>query len=308
MPISLHSHSGQFCNHAKGTLDEVANTVVAKGFRVFGLSEHIPRSRAQDLYEEEKHLTPADLAKTFDSYVTKAREVQAALKSKVRILVGAETEFIYPEQAQEIRQLRDKYQLDYLVGSLHHVNGIPIDITPAMYDQAIEASGGTEEALFSAYFAAQAQMLQELHPEVVGHMDVIRIFRPKATFSPKVWAQIDENIRYAISYGAIFEINPRAWKKGLAYPYPQKDVISRIQELGGKFTLGDDSHGPQDVGLYYDRLAPFLNEVGISHIYYPSPEGNRLRQEDSPLKVELLSDQIANESFWSDLNSSSSFS
>lgn len=48
-----HAHSGQFCKHAVGTLEEVLQTAIAKGFKVFGLSEHVPRYRRADLYPEE---------------------------------------------------------------------------------------------------------------------------------------------------------------------------------------------------------------------------------------------------------------
>ena len=51
--ISLHSHSGQFCLHAKGTLEQVVQKAIEKGFLVYGLSEHVPRSRLEDLYPEE---------------------------------------------------------------------------------------------------------------------------------------------------------------------------------------------------------------------------------------------------------------
>ena len=53
MPISLHSHSGQFCKHATGTLEEVVLEAIRQGFVVYGLSEHVPRYRTEDLYPEE---------------------------------------------------------------------------------------------------------------------------------------------------------------------------------------------------------------------------------------------------------------
>ena len=53
MPFSHHSHSGQFCKHAKGTLEEVVQEAIRKGFKVFALTEHVPRYRVKDLYPEE---------------------------------------------------------------------------------------------------------------------------------------------------------------------------------------------------------------------------------------------------------------
>ena len=53
MPVSHHSHSGQFCRHASGTLEEVVQEAIRQGFRVYGLAEHVPRHRLIDLYPEE---------------------------------------------------------------------------------------------------------------------------------------------------------------------------------------------------------------------------------------------------------------
>jgi histidinol-phosphatase (PHP family) len=58
MPISHHSHSGQFCCHAKGSLEEVVQEAIRQGFRTYGLSEHVPRYRPADLYPEEVRCIP----------------------------------------------------------------------------------------------------------------------------------------------------------------------------------------------------------------------------------------------------------
>jgi len=52
MPQSHHSHSGQFCGHAKNNLEEVIQAAIAKGFHSFALTEHIPREPV-DFYPEE---------------------------------------------------------------------------------------------------------------------------------------------------------------------------------------------------------------------------------------------------------------
>lgn len=38
--------------------------------------------------------------------------------------------------------------------------------------------------------------------------------------------------------------------------------------LNVKFTLSDDSHGPNDVAMHYDKLRDYLNDMGIKSIYY----------------------------------------
>ena len=53
MVVSNHSHSGQFCGHATDTLEEVIQEAISQKFKVFSLTEHMPRDAEADLYPEE---------------------------------------------------------------------------------------------------------------------------------------------------------------------------------------------------------------------------------------------------------------
>lgn len=57
MPHSHHSHSGEFCRHAKDSLASVVAQASKRGFKVFGLSEHAPRYREADMFPEEVGLS-----------------------------------------------------------------------------------------------------------------------------------------------------------------------------------------------------------------------------------------------------------
>ena len=52
MPYTHHSHSGQFCDHATNTLDEVVKAAIKRRMEVFALTEHMPREN-EDLYPAE---------------------------------------------------------------------------------------------------------------------------------------------------------------------------------------------------------------------------------------------------------------
>ena len=66
MPISAHSHSGQFCKHAFSTLEEVVLRAIEVGFTHYGLSEHMPRYDPGDLYDEEKAVRRVFLPSTLN--------------------------------------------------------------------------------------------------------------------------------------------------------------------------------------------------------------------------------------------------
>ncbi|KAI8621427.1 Polymerase/histidinol phosphatase-like protein [Chytriomyces sp. MP71] len=284
MPISLHSHSGQYCKHAKGTLREVVETAVRLGFVAYGLSEHMPRTRDQDLYPEEVELgmAPADTSSQYLSFLAEARSLQSEYADRISLLVGMETEYILSASLADAKVLAAQYNLDYLVGSLHHVHEVPIDFSEELYAKA-EAQAlhlrdtltlGNDvvcstEHLFRNYYDAQLEMLLALKPLVVGHFDLISMFRPRFLLSEEVWQRIERNVVAIAAYGGIVEINSRAWKKGLEFAYPSWAIVEKMKEKGVRFCLSDDSHGPKDVGMHYAKLKEYLALVNVNTVYYP---------------------------------------
>lgn len=55
MPFSHHSHSGEFCGHAKNSLEEMVQKAIALGMRMYALTEHMPRD-VEDFYPGEVHM------------------------------------------------------------------------------------------------------------------------------------------------------------------------------------------------------------------------------------------------------------
>ncbi|RIB01178.1 histidinol-phosphatase [Gigaspora rosea] len=278
MPFSHHSHSGQFCQHAKGKLEEIVQEAIKKKFLVYGLSEHCPRYRIQDLYPEESHLQPSDLSKTFSEFVTEARRLQEKYKSQITLLVGLESEYITNSSTTEIQNLVSQYNLDYFVGSVHHVHETPIDYDLKTFEIALSKSAisnnytegsvnSAEENLFASYFDSQYQILKDLKPMVVGHFDVIRIFRQNFELTDFLYKKIERNIEFVVEYGGLFEINTAGFKK-IQCAYPQRDILKLIIEKGGKLTISDDCHTPQSVGMNYHKLYDYLKEFNINELYY----------------------------------------
>lgn len=231
----------------------------------------MPRYEAEDLYDEEieENLTPADLQNMFNDFVKEARHLQAKYKDKICLLIGLETEVIREDSFDQIRTLKKQHELDYIVGSVHHVDGIPIDFSNELFDKAVEQAGGTEEVMCQ-YFDHQYQLIKELKPEVIGHFDVIRKYRPDIEFTDILWEKIVRNVRAGMSYGALFEINCSGASptKKLKCPYPHPRIIELLVASGAKLTLSDDSHGTGDVGFWYKNLPQHLATYRVSELYY----------------------------------------
>ncbi|KIJ37113.1 hypothetical protein M422DRAFT_260503, partial [Sphaerobolus stellatus SS14] len=69
-------------------------------------------------------------------------------------------------------------------------------------------------------------------------------------------------------YGALFELNAAAFRKGWETAYPGSDIVRYIKQRSGHFTASDDSHGPLAVGLNYHRLQEYIEEVGLYELWF----------------------------------------
>lgn len=127
---------------------------------------------------------------------------------------------------------RHQEHISYIVGSVHHVNGIPIDFDKETFDKAVQSQKQGQDGLseldqlFCSYFDAQHDMILSCTPEVIGHFDLCRLYLPEASFgNPRVWSRVQRNVDTAIRIGALFEINAAAFRKGWKSAYPGPDVV-----------------------------------------------------------------------------------
>jgi histidinol-phosphatase (PHP family) len=60
-------------------------------------------------------------------------------------------------------------------------------------------------------------------------------------------------------------------------------------DMGGKFTLSDDSHGVAQVGLNFGGASDYLKSLGVMDLYYLERQGQDLETESKlPLLVKKV--------------------
>lgn len=262
MRISLHGgHSGQYCDHARDTLAEIVGAYHLAGFQCVGLTEHMPPRDDSGLYPDEVALgrSAGWMEARFALYVAEARQLAREYKDRMRILVGMEGEW-YPGCEQWAAELREYHSLDYVVGSVHHVQGVCFDFSGESYAKAATLCGGLVP-LYAAYFDAQLAMLQATRPEVVGHFDLIRLHDPhylRTLAVPEVWERVLRNLEWIRGAGAILDINARALLKGQPEPYVCVPILDGAARMGIAVAYGDDAHGVADVGFELERVEELL--------------------------------------------------
>lgn len=268
--FSYHGgHSGEFCRHAKGELEAVVVRAIEAGFTHYGLSEHAPRYRTEDLFPGEEDLGPQGLITTFNAYTQQARALRERFGDRIDLLVGFETERLPPgDWAARMLLLREQVRPDYIVGSVHDVQSRVIDFS-AEQTRTIAGEFGGTEALQTQYFDAVIDLVQTLRPEVVGHIDLIRKFDgPQPTFSPRVWRRIEAALEVVRATGGVLDVNCATHRRGLGPVYPLPEILARACQLDIPVTLGDDSHGAHDVGVGLDASVRAIANAGYREVAY----------------------------------------
>lgn len=173
-------------------------------------------------------MTTEVLFELFNAYYAEAGRLQTKYTEEISILVGFETEWIRPSSKEGVARLLMRYPVDTMIGSVHHVHGVPIDFDRPMYERAREISGGSDEALFADYFDAQFAMLEAVRPPIVGHFDLIRRESDNRNGDWKryvrVWPKILRNLHFISAYGGMLEINTAALRLGMSEPYPRAEA------------------------------------------------------------------------------------
>jgi len=282
MRVSVHGgHSGEFCCHAGDTLEGVVRAYIDRGFAWFGLTEHMPPPDNRFLYPDEiaAGFDAEKLYDRFARYMAAARHLQRKYADAARILVAFETE-AYTGAPAFAAALRRTFHPDYIVGSVHHVNDIPIDATAARYLESAAISGGID-GLYSDYFDRQYEMLRFLKPEVVGHFDLIRIFDPAyrdRLERPEIRERIHRNLALIRDGNMILDYNVRALAKGMAEPYVSGPILREARRMGIAVVPGDDAHGVADVGVNIEAGMAALEAAGFDTAWQvPTPPRKGVR-------------------------------
>lgn len=264
--VSVHGgHSGQFCHHATDSLEEIIQLYIKKQFPWVGITEHSPAISEALLYPDQRAagLTPDFLYDRFAAYMRECRRLQKKYRSEIRIFAAMEIE-TYSGYETFIPSLINRFQPDYIVGSVHFVNDMGFDYSQEQYDKTVAAAGGIDQ-LYCSYFDAQYEMIKVLQPAVVGHFDLIRIFDPgykQRLLQPEIMARIKRNLQLIRRLELIMDFNLRSLLKGADEPYISRVILEMALAMGIAVVPGDDSHGLASVGANMEKAIAILHELG----------------------------------------------
>jgi histidinol-phosphatase (PHP family) len=175
----------------------------------------------------EKKMLPEDTLVQYTRFHKHARTLQSKYKDQIRLLVGIETEWIrYPQTFEEYQRLISEYPVDYVVGSVHHLHGVPIDFDQQHIHTLLTLHyNNNVQSMVMDYFVKLYEMIEHVRPHVIAHFDLILLFgNSDLELGQDIWQQIDRILELVYGYGGIIEINSRGIKK-MGRVYPRYDIL-----------------------------------------------------------------------------------
>lgn len=238
--IDYHLHVVAHGDRPMSVENILAYCEVAKerGIRQMGITEH------------DRYLDDIDLAA-----FQEARE----LSQDVELRLGIEIDFV---PGQEERMERDATALpyDYVIGSVHRVGGEEVDHPDHLeiYDK------WDTYDLYEAYYANVRKAALSGRFEVLGHPDLIKIFRkfPDRDITP----MLEETADAVAESGVVVDVNAAGLRKPVGEVYPAEDFLRMFRRRGVPIILSSDAHAADQVAMGYDTSLKLVHDVGYREV------------------------------------------
>jgi histidinol-phosphatase (PHP family) len=193
--------------------------------------------------------------------------VEAVLRAKERglpVKLGLEVDYV-PGREDETRAILEPYPWDYLLGSVHFVDGLGVDGEPRLLDAV-----GVEEA-WRRYFETLAGAARSGVFDSLSHPDLVKIFGERTEFD---YGPVADTIAES---GVAVEVSTAGLRKPVGEMYPHPDLLAACRERDVPVTLASDAHSPDLVGRDFDRAVRLLQSGGYETVTIF--EQRRARQE-----------------------------
>jgi len=182
---------------------------------------------------------------------------------------GLEVDFV-GERQKRLSELLAPYPWDFLLGSVHLVDGEAVDLEPGLWGQM------SVDDVWRRYFAELGDLAASGLADVLAHPDLVKIFGRRP--APEVVDACHEEAAPAIAEaGVAVEVSTAGLRKPVGELYPDAGFLARCRERGVGATLASDAHVAHDVGRDFDAGIEHLRSAGYETVTVF--EGRVARQE-----------------------------
>lgn len=262
---NYHTHCGLDDGH--GTLEEIVQKAISKGFSSLGFSCHTPF-----IVEDDWHMRKED----FPYYIEELYRLKGVYKDRIELYSGLECDYI--EQTGELIGSEYVDKLDYTIGSVHAMyhkeSGSYLS-----FDGPIEEFNtllrdnfqGDIQAFVLHYYHLQEEMIRQHKFDILGHCDLIKkhnkenlFFDPSSSWYQKI---VHRFLKTAAKHHTRIEVNTGGMARGATKEvYPSPYMLGICNEYGIKVTLNSDAHQKDGLDFFFSGADDLLVQIGYKSI------------------------------------------
>jgi len=254
VPVDYHIHT-KMCGHASGEMEQYVESARRQGLLEMGFADHIP------MYffpPEERDCSIAMGEEELPSYAERVRELQKRYHP-FPVRFGIEADYT-PGMEQELSNILGQYDFDYVLGSVHYLDGWG-------FDNSSHKGGYDKWALYELYefyFSLLGRAAASGMFDTMAHPDLIKKFgfKPDGDIIPLY----EEAVRTIAGAGVCVEINTAGFRVPAAEVYPNMEFLKLCCRYRVPVTLGSDAHKPDLVGYRFSDALSLLREAGYTEI------------------------------------------
>jgi len=179
-----------------------------------------------------------------DDYVAAVVE---AKRQGLPVKLGLEVDWVGPRQA-ELAEILEPYPWDYLLGSVHWLDGLAVDAEPGIW-----ATHAVDD-VWRRYWAAVAGLAATGFVDVLAHPDLAKIFGRRPPDPRPYYPQLS---------GVALEISTAGLHKRVGELYPDAALLEATRL---PITLASDAHVPDNVGRDLERAVALARAAGYETV------------------------------------------
>ena len=162
-----------------------------------------------------------------------------------------------------LRERLEHIPFDYLIGSVHEVDGFTIDGSPAGWQSM---SQDQIDHIHRRYWQNMKSLGESGLFDIVAHMDLPKKFGFLAACD--LTSEIGEALDAiaAAPNQPVVELNTAGWHKACADGYPTLEILRECRRHDIPVTISADAHQPEHLLRDFDKAAARLAEAGYTEV------------------------------------------
>jgi histidinol-phosphatase (PHP family) len=248
--VDYHMHlraPDESIEHTVEAVERYVERATERGLDEIGFTEHVYYfEQTRPIWSMPYHLERCvyDIEPYVDAVVEAKR---CGLPVKLGIEVDYE-----PGREQETAEALAPYPWDYVLGSIHFLDGLGIDAEPSLVDVV-----GPEQA-WRRYYGALGDAAQTGLFDSLAHPDLVKFHAHEIEWD---WDEVADSLR-----GVAVEVSSAGLHKPHGQLYPSAAFLAAARDRGLPITLASDAHIPQNVGRDLDRAIDHARGAGYDTV------------------------------------------